>query len=50
MKLIKGIDKESAVLFKDGPYKSIKDAISRIRTYFADKPILADLDVNKNIR
>ena len=50
MKLIKGIDKESAILFKDGPYKSIKDAISRIRTYFADKPILADLDVNKNIR
>lgn len=50
MKLVGPINRETSILFKDGPYKSIKDCIARVGKYFPEKPILADLDENKNIR
>ena len=36
-------------LLKDGDYKSIRDMLGRLRAFYPDKQILAELDENKHI-
>lgn len=36
-------------LFKDGPYKSVKEAISKVARYYPDAPIFGQLDKDKNV-
>lgn len=49
MKLIAEREQQKNFLLKDGDYKSTKEVFERIARMIPDRPILADLDENKNI-